>query len=319
MTAHFFACGHRLLLSILQSMTKSILIWLAAIAVTSPSASPAATPEPLTLKPSSKWQVNYADDKCRLVRLFGEGDQAVILFMDRYGPSESFRLTIAGKPFRTSVEKGEAQIQFGPREQEQQLSFLNGNLGVKPAFVFVGSERIAPLSDVELAQSKILPEDAQTPIQSISAERAKAVTFLRIGKPLRTAVILETGPLQAPFAALDKCIDDLLTTWGVDVERHKTLSQPAKPLLSPGQWITSSDYPLQMLDTGQPGLVNFRLSIGADGIPTACDIQATTRNKAFDDAVCKSVMRRARFSPALDAQGQPIATYYQNAVRFQLP
>jgi hypothetical protein len=31
------------------------------------------------------------------------------------------------------------------------------------------------------------------------------------------------------------------------------------------------------------------------------------------------VMRRARFSPALDAQGQPLVSYYQNNVYFRLP
>jgi hypothetical protein len=29
-------------------------------------------------------------------------------------------------------------------------------------------------------------------------------------------------------------------------------------------------------------------------------------------------MRRARFSPALDAQGQPLASYYQNNVHFRI-
>ena len=125
--------------------------------------------------------------------------------------------------------------------------------------------------------------------------------------------------MRGPLAALDKCADDLLTSWGLDAEKHKNLRQEAKPMKSPGKWIVSSDYPLDMLMAGQPALVNFRLNIGTDGIPVSCHIQTTTRPKEFDKAVCKSVMRRARFSPALDAQGQPIATYFQSAVRFQLP
>jgi len=131
--------------------------------------------------------------------------------------------------------------------------------------------------------------------------------------------MLEIGSMRGPLAALDTCIDNLLVSWGVDVEKHKTLSKQAKPLQSPGKWIVSSDYPSNMLSAGQPALVNFRLNIGLDGAPTACHIQATTRPKEFDDAVCKSVMRRARFSPAFDAQGQPLASYYQNNVYFSLP
>lgn len=125
--------------------------------------------------------------------------------------------------------------------------------------------------------------------------------------------------MRGPFSALDTCIDNLLTSWGVDIEKHKTLGRAVTPLDSPEKWIVSSDYPSNMLSAGQPALVNFRLSIGPDGVPTACHIQATTRPKEFDNADCKSVMRRARFSPALDATGQPLVSYYQNDVYFRLP
>jgi hypothetical protein len=156
-------------------------------------------------------------------------------------------------------------------------------------------------------------------VEPISEDRQKAVRYLRVGKPLRKPVTLETGSMRAPLAALDTCIDNLLISWGVDVEKHKTLRKQAEPLQSPGKWVVSSDYPNNMLSVGQPALVNFRLSIGPDGVPSACHIQATTRPKEFDNAVCKSVMRRARFSPALDATGQPMPSYYQNTVRFQIP
>jgi outer membrane biosynthesis protein TonB len=129
--------------------------------------------------------------------------------------------------------------------------------------------------------------------------------------------MLETGSMRAPLAALDTCIDNLLVSWGVDVEKHKALSKQVEPLQSPGKWVVASDYPSNMLSAGQPALVNFRLSVGTDGVPTACHIQLTTRPKEFDNAVCKSVMRRARFSPALDATGQPLQSYYQNVVRFE--
>lgn len=125
--------------------------------------------------------------------------------------------------------------------------------------------------------------------------------------------------MHAPLAALGKCIDNLLTHWGIDVEKHKTLKREAKPAESPDRWVVTGDYPRKMLDAGQPAIVNFRLSVGADGVPTGCHIQSTTRPKEFDDAVCKSVMRRASFIPALDAEGKPLASYYRNTVRFQIP
>ncbi len=314
-----FACDLGVVQSNFRPMFKTVMIWLTAAAVAFPSPSAAATPEPLVLKPSSTWQVNYAEDQCRLARQFGEGEQSVLLFMDRYGPSEYFRMSISGKPMRTSIEKGDADVQFGPVEAEQQLLFLNGFLGKQPALVFASAARIAGRTAAETAAYANRDQSEAVLVQPISEERQSATKYLRIGKPLRTPVVLQTGSMRAPLAALNTCIDDLLTTWGVDVEKHKNLLRPVKPLKSPGEWIVASDYPLQMLVAGQPALVSFRLSIGADGVPTACHIQATTRLKSFDDAVCKSVMRRARFSPALDAKGQAIASYYQNNVRFLIP
>ena len=185
--------------------------------------------------------------------------------------------------------------------------------------MFSRSARIAPPNATELLAIKNRSDDEWINLQPISEDRKKAVKYLRIGKPLRTPVTLETGSLRGPIAALDTCVENLVASWGVDVQKHKNLTQMAEPLKSSGDWIKSSDYPENMLMAGQPALVSFRLSIGPDGVPTACHIQATTRPKEFDNAVCKSVMRRARFSPALDAQGQPLASYYQKNVYFRLP
>lgn len=73
-----------------------------------------------------------------------------------------------------------------------------------------------------------------------------------------------------------------------------------------------------MLRQGKRAIVHFRLNVDAAGQPTACHIQQSTRPKAFDDAVCKAIMRNARFDPALDAEGQPVASYWLNSVVFHI-
>jgi Gram-negative bacterial TonB protein C-terminal len=297
-------------------MNGKLFAALAVIATASPAYAQSAK-EPLVLKPTSAWHVDYADDRCRLGRQFGTGDEQVLLFMDRYGPDEYFRLTFAGKPVKVSIDRAEATIQFGPSEQEQQLYFLNGNLENTPAMVFASRARIAAPSAEELRAARNADESTWNDPAPISAERQKAVRYLNIGKPLRKAVKLETGSLRAAFVASDKCIDNLMTSWGIDVEKHKSLSRKVKPQQSPARWVKSEDYPLDMLRSGQPAIVDFRLSVDADGKPTACHIQSTTRPKEFDDAVCKSVMRRAKLDPALDSNGKPLASFYRNTVRFK--
>jgi hypothetical protein len=299
-------------------MSRKFVAAIAILATASPAIAQSGK-EPLVLKPSSAWHVDYADDRCRLARQFGEGDQQVYAFFDRYGPTEYFRLIVAGKPIRTSSEKGEASVQFGPSEKEQQILFFKGNSGKFPALVFANNARVAGPSEAEWSAIKAEDRSEWIELAPVSEERQKAIRYLAVGKPLRQPVRLETGSMRAPFKALDTCIDNLMTTWGIDVEKHKALTRRATPVVSPGKWVVSGDYPLDMLRSGQPAIVEFRLSVGPDGVPTACHIQSTTRPKEFDDAVCKSVMRRARFDPALDATGKPLASYYRNSVRFQIP
>ncbi len=238
---------------------------------------------------------------------------------DKYGPGESFRLTVAGKPMYTRVGNNEASIQFGPIEESQQSYFFPGNLGKDPAFVFGGGIRIAPPTAAEQRAIKQNRDWMPTDLVPIDAARLKTISYLQINKPLRRPVLLETGPLRTAMSTLDRCVDNLVSTWGVDVERHKTLSRGVTPKENPGTWINSYNYPMEMLAAGQPAIVEFRLIVGIDGKPAACHIQSTTRPKAFDDAVCDSLMRRAKFSPALDAQNQPLMSYWRNTVRFQIP
>lgn len=291
---------------------------LALIAISLPTSAQAAEPA-LELKQTSAWNVDYADDRCRLMRKFGSGKDEAFAIFDRYGPTDRFRMTLAGKPFKTFVENGEATVQFGPAEGEQQLKFYRGTLGEMPALVFRHQIRVAPPSATEQTAIDNAKNGVWVELAPVGPERVRAIKNLSVGKPLRQTVVLETGPMQKPFEALAKCVDDLMITWGIDVERHKTLSQSVRPLTSPGEWIVSKDYPMKMLSAGQPAIVEFRLSVDAEGKPASCHIQSTTRPKDFDKAVCDSLMRRARFAPALDADGKPIASYYRNTVNFALP
>jgi hypothetical protein len=295
-------------------------IFIAAALLVMPHALVAAPKEPLRLKPSMPWNVDFAEDRCRIARVFGADKEQVFMFLDRYGPGEYFRLTVAGKPIQTVRDKGDASVQFGPVEKEQQLDFLAGTLNKLPALIFVGGARVAPPSDEELAAiAQRGPDDEWIELAPVSDARLRTISNLTIGKPLQRAIVLETGPMRGAFKVSDACIDDLMTTWGIDVEKHKTMLRMPTPQNPPSRWIVSSDYPIKMLRIGQPAIVEFRLSIGADGVPLACHIQETTRPKEFDNAVCKSLMRRARFEPALDATGTAITSYYRNTVRFQIP
>ena len=43
--------------------------------------------EPVRLQPSSEWIVDYAENSCRMIRSFGEGDSKVIMLLKVNSPA----------------------------------------------------------------------------------------------------------------------------------------------------------------------------------------------------------------------------------------
>jgi len=285
---------------------------LTASVVTTPlGASPR---EPELLAPSSPWNVNYGDDSCRLARVFGADDAMTFVVLDQFAPGDAFKLTLGGKRFRYISNGGRASVRFGPDEAEQTREYFTGNYSTElPALILRGDIRLNNLPPRSGKQSPLSVDE--TP--PLSPARIAAVNELIIGRPLSRPVKFALGSMRAPVAALNKCLDNLLTNWGIDVARHATLSRRAKPTGNPSSWIVSGDYPLSAVFRGAQGIVNFRLSIGPDGQPTSCHIQQSSRPPEFDTTVCKALMRRARFTPALDKDRQPLASYFRGTVVFK--
>jgi hypothetical protein len=239
--------------------------------------------------------------------------------MSRYDRTDSFRLMIGGKLFDRQGDR-KVTLQFGPNEAEQKALFVAGSLSPEiPAMILADVVWMAPPSEAEMAAFAKSDYSDKSAIAPMTPERLKAITYLNIGKPLDQHVILQLGRMDRPMAVMDQCVDNLMMTWGIDVEKHKSLARSVRPVGNVGNWITTNDYPTKMLAVGQPALIEFRIDVDESGKALACHIQATTRPKEFDDAVCKSIMRRAKFTPALDAENNPIKSYWKNSVRFAIP
>lgn len=293
-------------------MNDRFRLVIAVTCLVTPGLAQAAERAPLRLTPSSNWHLDYADDSCRMSRDFGTGEQKTTFAVERYEPGDKFALLVAGNPLNAVKGKlgqtFEAKLRFGPFEAEQTISVSPATLGDAIGILVASAALAAPAEDIA--------EGAPWP--TLSPEREAAVTQLRLNRIARQPIVLELGSMGKPMAALRACTDELLTHWGIDVALHANRSKVPVPAGNPGKWLRSEDYPSAMLRNGNQGLVQFRLMVGADGKPTSCHIQRSTRPKELDDMVCHNLMRRARFTPALDAEGKPIASYFQSSVRFQI-
>jgi protein TonB len=69
--------------------------------------------------------------------------------------------------------------------------------------------------------------------------------------------------------------------------------------------ISNDDYPASALRAEEEGTTGFRLSIGANGRVTNCQITSSSGSSALDSATCRLLTSRARFTPARDSTGSP--------------
>jgi len=91
--------------------------------------------------------------------------------------------------------------------------------------------------------------------------------------------------------------------------------KPATPRNNPGGWATPNDYPSRALREEREGTTSFRVTIGANGRVTNCQVTGSSGHADLDKATCKNVTRRARFR-------KPSAGYgnvYNNRVRWVIP
>lgn len=294
---------------------QSILVWAAAASLLIGAA------EPVRLQPASKWVLDYAEENCRLARKFGQGDQQVTVVLDQFEPDDYFRILLVGPLARTRHQTGPAggTLRFGPSEAEAEFTAERGTLGKQDALIILNAHRIAPLTKAEeKARDSARRRGVRFDATPLGSAREAAVTWFEIRKGLSRHLVLNTGPMSEPMEALRTCSWDTIRHWGLNVQQQKTLSRKVSLRTKPDSWLSSSDYPASMLGAGYQGLVTVRMIVDANGNPTTCRVQRSTQPKEFDDVVCASVRRNARFEPALDAQGKPVPSYYVVTVRFEI-
>ena len=93
----------------------------------------------------------------------------------------------------------------------------------------------------------------------------------------------------------------------------------ASPKSNPGGWATTNDYPSRALREEREGTTGFRVSVGPDGRVSDCQVTSSSGHADLDQATCDNVRRRARFTPAMDGEGNPTTGSYSNRIRWVIP
>jgi TonB family protein len=287
---------------------RRTLLALAALSAAIP-----AHAAPVVLTPSTQWNVDFADEKCRLIRTFGEGENRHLLTFHQYWPSRDVGLTVAGEAFKRFASRARTDLRmFETQEPVRREPFTGTVEGFGNAVIY---------SNVQLDGSNegTDPEDgsAPPPVLLMDTGFGKQVQFLELrqgGKQVR----LETGPMDAAFEVLNQCTLDLLRQWGLDPEQHRT-AQSGPRWLNRDALVRRimATYPREALSQGEQGIMRMRLIVAADGSVESCTMLKATNTVRLESPACE-VMQRAKFEPARDAAGQPFRSFYATGITYQI-
>lgn len=89
-------------------------------------------------------------------------------------------------------------------------------------------------------------------------------------------------------------------------------------LLNLNELVTAQDYPRISLVNNEQGSVTVRLKIDKSGLVRPCRIARSSGHVALDEQTCALFRARARFEPAKDRNGRPVASDHTQKLSWQL-
>lgn len=104
-----------------------------------------------------------------------------------------------------------------------------------------------------------------------------------------------------------------------DATLKGSLARSAVPKGSSGSWASANDYPSRALREGHEGTTQFNLTVGVNGRATGCEITTSSGFPELDTATCLNMVRRARFDPALNEDGEPVDGNWESSVNWAIP
>ena len=260
----------------------------------------------IVLKPAGEWKLREYDDKCRASRIFGEGENRTTLWIDQGGSEPTYNVTFIGRPLRNAYGNA-VRIRFGEEEESLRSYVIAKSSKGRPVITMYG---------VALAPPK-LEREKTSEVEELSSARLQAITDLRLSESISKPLRFETGPMAAPIGFLRGCAEQV----GITLARANSAhSGKAKPpfMLNGDQMGKLIRYPAYLVRANMQGQVEFRITVNAKGRPTGCHIRASNRPQLFDDAVCLGLMKNAKFTPALNAKGEAVPSYYWSRITFQI-
>lgn len=269
---------------VLQLAAKSLL----ALAIASPSA--AASPR----VPAGKWVVDFADHQCVASRNYGTVDKPLYLGFKPSPLGKVMQIVLALKSvFHEPTEASVAvQIDDLPPISASLLSFSSKASGLRSIRINLPLESFAPM------------------------RQAKKVSIVSKGESNESLVLTQMPLLMIQ---IDRCLADLQQHWNINEDARAKLRSRARSVKSLAGYFSDDDYPAMAVRKEETGTVEIALLIDETGKVADCTVTATSNVAALDAQSCALLTARAKFVPAVGADGKPAKDAFLNRIRWVMP
>lgn len=263
-------------------------IWLTGLGILAASWSMSVrAQEPAIAKPVTAWEADFADRDCGLKRHFQLGDGIVSLDIRRQVPHRGFRVIVfADKIARDGRKATTSFADLDVLEHEYVLDLESG--GWEGLTFSLPPEYFDKRADADNASNK-----------------------LTIRQAFVSDFSLDLQNLGSALKVMDQCLNDLLSSWGVDPAMHGSLSRHVASKDKDMDW-TAAPLKLILKQEKRRGTIELDvfLRVGADGRASSCEIWDDVATTRAGKKACKMMLRLARFIPALDKDGNPIESFF---------
>ena len=292
----------------------------ACAALVSPSIVAAQSSEQM-LVPSSPWQLDAGENRCRLARQFGEGSEAHLLIMETEEPTASVNLVLTGPTTDKVIWRRSVEFRFGDLESIEVERVWTGSFGDHGTGLMANGVRLdEPKPELAIEDKRPRAPRALTEsvhgLPEIPSKRFAGVATLRLSQRDRVLVTLELRGLEKALEALNDCSQNFISYWGLDLEKHKSMRQgPRWTNFKEVVRSTALRFPRNAARQDDQGVVRFLVFVDEEGRVSGCRQSNATELAILKSPICDE-MQRAQFEPALDADGNPMPSYYASRIHY---
>jgi len=253
--------------------------FLIVLAALLPALPATAAPTP----PTGKWLVDFADAQCVASRAYGEEQ-----FFLKFSPMGDVVQVGLMRPAGFS----------GPRPVDALMRPGTGAAFKGSAIAYSPGKSGQRIYLVNL------------PVAEFNRLSGSPTLALQFGDLRRE---LAVSGMSALAKVMMQCIDHLQSIWIADDNK----GPKAKANL--GSYFTDGDYPADAIRWEESGTTVFALLVDESGRVADCMVTQTSKHASLDTQTCAILKARARFDPAIGADGKPRKGRLLGRIEWKLP